>query len=676
MCRFDMYKFKSLICVLLVFLTSVFPFAVHAIGGDQHPPKLLNLFLGYLITDDDVHALAKWDIVVLDMDQQFQFPEKVRHLRELNPKIKILAYVSASEISDARFRGDPTSPGYKLANALSESWFMHRADGERAFWWQGTSLMNATDLGSPVDGQRWNTFLGPFIQNELMSSGLWDGVFLDAAYGDLTTTFGSDLDPDQDHLANPSKQTDEAWRAGMIKLIKNVRASIGPDKLIMNNSSGVYSGWVNGTLYENFSRFGWAWPFHELRSSLDKNVVPKISAINTNTNNQEQPGNYRLMRYGLASALVADAYYSFDAGDSGHQRTWWYDEYDAPIGSPRGTPRIVRGPTQGAYPSVWSRTYERGAVFVNSTAKAETIVLPGEFEKLTGTQDPFMNDGSIINKITVPPQDGVVLLRRSEAAIIRDAEYLNGTFVQVYDAQGKRLRNGFFASRDDVPGGVNVLVSDVDRDGLDDTVWSQDGRVNVRFGRGGSTSFRPYGNLYHGLIEIAAGQTNRDAPWELVLSPSDEWPAKILVTNLRGQVLRSWFAYRQEFTGGSTVGLGDVDGDGLREVVTGAGRGGGPHVRIFRTDGASWGGAFFAFDPNERGGVNVAIGDVDGDGRQEIVVGSGRGSVPRVRVYDGRGILKSEFVLGNAPSPVGVKPIVSDIDGDGKAEILIPGNPF
>ncbi|MDP3793462.1 MAG: putative glycoside hydrolase, partial [Candidatus Uhrbacteria bacterium] len=531
-------------------------------------------------------------------------------------------------------------------------------------------------LGSSADGQRWNTFLGPFIQNELMSSGLWDGVFLDAAYGDLTTTFGPDLDPDQNGLANASKHTDEAWRVGMTKLIKNVRTAIGPDKLIMNNSSAAYSGLVNGTLYENFPRFGWAWPFYELRSSLERNISPKISAINTNTNNQEQPGNYRLMRYGLSSALVADAYFSFDAGDSGHQRTWWYDEYDAQIGRPRALPRVVRGPTQGAYPAVWSRAYERGAVFVNSTAKAETITLSGEFEKLTGAQDPSVNDGSIINRITLPPQDGAVLLRRAEATTIRDAQYLNGTFVQVYDGEGKRLRNGFFASRDDVPGGVNVLVSDVDRDGTDDILWSQDGRVNIRFGKGGSVSFRPYGASYRGLIEIAAGQTNRDVAWELVLSPSDGLPSKILITNLRGQVLRSWLAYRPEFTGGSIVALGDVDGDGLREVATGAGRGGGPHARLFRTDGALWGGGFFAFDSHERGGVTIAMGDLDGDGRQEMVAGSGRGSVPRVRVYDGRGILKSEFTLGNAPTPIGVKPIVSDIDGDGKAEILIPGNPF
>jgi len=118
------------------------------------------------------------------------------------------------------------------------------------------------------------------------------------------------------------------------------------------------------------------------------------------------------------------------------------------------------------------------------------------------------------------------------------------------------------------------------------------------------------------------------------------------------------------------VALGDVDGDGLREIVTGAGRGGGPHVRIFKTDGALWGGSFFAYDSSERGGVNVAVGDVDADGRQEIVAGSGRGSIPRVRVYDGRGILKSEFVLSNAPAPLGVKPIVSDIDGDGKEEFI------
>jgi len=100
-----------------------------------------------------------------------------------------------------------------------------------------------------------------------------------------------------------------------------------------------------------------------------------------------------------------------------------------------------------------------------------------------------------------------------------------------------------------------------------------------------------------------------------------------------GTLLRTFTPYGA-FLGGVFVAAGDVSGDGFADIVTGAGEGGGPHVQVF--DGVT--GAvrlsFMAYEPSFGGGVRVAVGDVNGDGRADIIAGAGPGRPAAVRVFD------------------------------------------
>ncbi|MBI4138651.1 VCBS repeat-containing protein [Candidatus Uhrbacteria bacterium] len=659
--------------VLMVLTAFVMPTATFAARGTQDAPKLLNLYLGWNIFDTDRTALANWDVVVLDMDLQWQAPERMRELRLANPGIKLLAYVSAGELADARALGDPTSPSFHLSQIAPEEFFMHQPDGRRMQWWPGAHLMNATDLGPAMSGQRWADALPEFVARELMSTGLWDGVFLDAAYSDITHFFGTNIDPDGNGTANPAASVNAAWRSGMSRLLRNMRAALGPNRIIMNNSSASYASQVNGVLFENFPRYGWIAPFRELQDSLAKNASPKVSAINTNTNNVETPSDYRLMRYGLGSALLADAYYSFDAGDRGHQRTWWYDEYDASLGRPTGPARFVRASGRSDGSGLWMRNYQRGIVVVNSGSAAGTIALPGTYEKLRGVQDPRSNDGGLVRSLAVPAEDARILLGEANAVVIRQSAFRNGEFVRVYDAEGRQVRNGFFAQRDDGPAGATVLAADLAGRGVESLVIAQKGAVTVKTPGERTVTFWPFGRSYAGSLTIAVGNANRDAASEIIVGRDKARPSDVRMFSRAGTELARWTAYHPQFSGGARVGIGDLDGDGLREIVTGAGPGGGPHIRVWKTDGLTWGGSFFAFHESERGGVSVAVGDVDGDGRDEIVVGSGEGARPRVRVFDFRGTLRKEFSLGDTPALNGVTVTVADVAGDGRKEIVVGG---
>ena len=132
---------------------------------------------------------------------------------------------------------------------------------------------------------------------------------------------------------------------------------------------------------------------------------------------------------------------------------------------------------------------------------------------------------------------------------------------------------------------------------------------------------------------------------------------------------------------GGAVAFGDVNGDGTPDLVVGADGasyvdiydGASPATKLYRLNGAVVGDAF---------GSTVETGDVNGDAQADVLVGAYAWDGPAgndqgyVRVYDGpTGTLLFELQGEKTTDTFGASIAVADLDGDGKGEILV-GAPF
>ncbi len=183
-------------------------------------------------------------------------------------------------------------------------------------------------------------------------------------------------------------------------------------------------------------------------------------------------------------------------------------------------------------------------------------------------------------------------------------------------------------------GGVRVAVGDVTGDGNDDIVTAAGpgGGPHVKAFDGVTgkevRSFFAYIPNFSGGVNVAVGDLDGDGTSEIITGAGAGGGPHVKAFDQAGNEIKSFFGYGSGFSGGVNVAAGDLDGDGQAEILTGAGPGGGPHVKAFRATDLAEVRSFFAYESSFNGGVNVAAGDTDGDGRDDIIAGASTGSRP------------------------------------------------
>ncbi len=158
-------------------------------------------------------------------------------------------------------------------------------------------------------------------------------------------------------------------------------------------------------------------------------------------------------------------------------------------------------------------------------------------------------------------------------------------------------------------------------------------------------------------------------------------PGKVRVYNAADQSFKFQITpFGNSFTGGVRVAVADIDGDGKADVIAAQGAGGVNRVRAFNgLDGTPLTGNignFLAFGGGQASGVFVAAGDINLDGKSEIFVGSDGNGLSRMRVFNGAtGAIMWDKIIPATTISGGVRIAAGDTTGDGRSDaILSAGN--
>ncbi|MFO0938525.1 MAG: PKD domain-containing protein [Gemmataceae bacterium] len=238
---------------------------------------------------------------------------------------------------------------------------------------------------------------------------------------------------------------------------------------------------------------------------------------------------------------------------------------------------------------------------------------------------------------------------------------------------------------------VRVAEGDVTGDGVPDLIaGTGPGSVNCFFVIDGVTHESVHGKVpfeqsFTGGIFVAVGDLNGDGRDEIIATADEGGSTRVRVFDgITINPIADFFGIDDaNFRGGARAAVADVNNDGVGDLIITAGVGGGPRVAIYNGKSIMQNNPvkivpdFFAFDPNFRGGVFVAAGDVNGDGFADVIFGAGIGGGPRVEIISGQQLVASgtqtvlaNFFAGDPNDRNGVRVTAKNLDGDNLADIV------
>jgi hypothetical protein len=358
------------------------------------------------IEPNQLELFARWDRLALNFETAHRSTDALRHIRELNPNTKILAWISLGY-----WDLNTSNQGYlgrKFLNSSTEAWWIHdKGTGDRIHltsWYP--------DLVTPNPQTGFADHLLEFVHDDILSTSLYDGVFYDGCGWDSGLA---------ERLSNADVSI-SAYRLGITDILKRTRHNESGDVIILGNpgvqwdDDASYWDYANGHYQENAlgdvfgSNWNAMWKIYE-RNMMKRSPPPRFHWIGVDTQYKRKRPDYlnvtqqdltaddlRRMRLGLGTTLLLDnGYFGFDKGDGwhGYGDQWGFPEYDAKLGFPSMKYEQDNG--------LYKRVFENGTVFVNSTNVGRTVQMSEKFKDATS--------GSIGTVFLIDPMDSRILMK-------------------------------------------------------------------------------------------------------------------------------------------------------------------------------------------------------------------------------------------------------------------------
>ena len=289
---------------------------------------------------------------------------------------------------------------------------------------------------------------------------------------------------------------------------------------------------------------------------------------------------------------------------------------------------------------------------------------------------------SIAIIIVVISLSGIKASGAQSGTIITIAGHGGSSHVQTYNRYGETIyTSGFYAFAQTLTTGFNLASGDLNGDGVEEIIVAPKtgGAPHVRiFDNEGNLKFIPgfyaYGQSLRCGVDITTGDLDGDGKEEIVTIPGEGCPAHVRIFNYLGQpVLHpGFFAYATNLRSGFRISSGDLNNDGKDEIVTVPEKFLPAHVRIFDYQGnMKFTPGFYAYN-NYKTGADIAVGDLDSDGWAEIITIPGKGYPAHLRIFNyvGELSLYPGFFAYSTNIRTGFSLAVGDLDGDNRAEII------